>query len=79
MNNNFYENTALYSGGAIYYDLYSPKSIFNNTFSNNSANYGPSIGSYAFKLKIIGNTDNNVLQLNSGEITNEVLGIGIYD
>ena len=47
-NNSFNENTAKHSGGAIYYDLYSPKNLINNIFSMNTANYGNSIGSYAF-------------------------------
>ncbi len=50
-----------------------------NTFTQNSANYGTSIGSYGFRLKIINDFDNDEMNLNSGEITNQVLIIGIYD
>jgi hypothetical protein len=50
-----------------------------NTFEHNSANYGTSIGSYAFTLKMISDYDNDQLNLNSGEISQTVLRIGIYD
>ena len=51
----------------------------NNTFTHNSANYGTSIGSFAFTLKLITNYDYNELNLNSGEINNQLLRIGIFD
>ena len=78
-NNSFVENTALKSGGAIYYDLYSPKNLSENTFIQNIANYGKSIGSYAFRLKIINNSDGDEINLKSGEITQEDLTLGIFD
>jgi hypothetical protein len=59
----------LYSGGALYYDLYSPKGLMENRFDNNTANYGTSIGSYAFILRMIDNSVNQELNLNSGEVT----------
>ena len=40
-----------------------------NTFANNTANYGTSIGSYAFSLRMMNNSDNPELNLNSGEVT----------
>jgi hypothetical protein len=46
--NKFVNNTAKISGGAIYYDLYSPIGLLENLFLNNSAHYGTSIGSYGF-------------------------------
>jgi hypothetical protein len=78
-NNKFNGNSALLSGGSIYYDLYSPKGLMSNQFSENTANYGNSVGSYAFSLKKIDYSNNNDLYLNSGEITEEILSIGIYD
>ncbi len=78
-NNDFNGNTALKSGGAIYYDLYSPKGLMSNRFSENTANYGNSVGSYAFSLKKTDNSISNDLNLKSGEIIEQVLSIGIYD
>ena len=57
------------SGGAIFYDLYSPKDLKENRFQNNTANYGSSIGSYAFTLKMRNNPENPELNINSGELT----------
>ncbi len=55
-NNTFSENKAYYSGGAILYDLYAPKGLSNNKFNSNYANYGTSVGSYAFRLKFRAST-----------------------
>lgn len=51
--NSFSNNTAQVNGGAIYYDLFSPVGLLNNTFANNSAQYGMNYASYPFRLKII--------------------------
>ncbi|CAI2376317.1 unnamed protein product [Moneuplotes crassus] len=44
---NFMQNSAT-EGGAIYYDSFRPS--FLNTYFNNSAEYGPNIGSYPVKI-----------------------------
>ncbi len=79
VNNTFIKNTAYYSGGAIFYDLYSPKGLMSNKFSENFAKYGTSIGSYAFTLKITGNLKGDEIIVNSGEITQDNITVGIYD
>jgi hypothetical protein len=55
-NNTFINNSAFHSGGAIFYNLYSPKGLINNYFSGNRAIYGSSIGSFAFTLKLMNTT-----------------------
>lgn len=40
-----------------------------NKFNNNTANYGTSIGSYAFSLNMRNNSENPELYLNSGDVT----------
>lgn len=39
-NSSFSYNSANLSGGAVFYDLMSPKGLINNTYRNNSATYG---------------------------------------
>jgi hypothetical protein len=51
--NNFINNSAMNAGGAIFYNLYSPNGLRENIFVNNTAFYGPSIGSYPFKIDFI--------------------------
>ena len=68
----------MHAGGAIYYNLYSPKFLENNIFVNNSAHYGPDIGSYPFKLGII-DASMKSLKLFSGQILEEPLNIGLFD
>ena len=53
----FSSNVAEISGGGIQYNLYRP-SFRNLKFINNSALYGPDIGSYAIKLEIENSTQN---------------------
>ena len=48
--NMFGNNSANKSGGAVFYDLYSPINFDTNMFENNSAPYGPNFASYAYKL-----------------------------
>ena len=47
----FKNNSAIYQGGAIYYDLYRP-GLSENIFEGNSAGYGPNIASYPIKINI---------------------------
>ena len=62
-NSTFSNNIAKISGGAIMYDLFRP--TFNSLiFSNNTAQYGPNIASYAIKIKI-GDTNLNTLTVNN--------------
>lgn len=51
--NEFSKSIAKKIGGAVFYNLYSPVDLLNNTFSENAALYGPDYGSYPFKLKIL--------------------------
>ena len=51
--NEFVQNQAAAYGGALFYDLYQPYGLENNTFENNTAVYGNNIASYPFKLKLI--------------------------
>ena len=46
----FKSNKAVLSGGAIKYNVYRP-TMQNNIFENNTAAYGPNIGSYAIKIR----------------------------
>ena len=48
---NFTNNSAIYYGGSIRYDLYRPN-FSNNLFESNSAKYGLNIASYPIKIKI---------------------------
>jgi len=50
-------NTANVSGGAIFYNLISPRGLLSNEFMNNSASYGANYASYPFRLSMI--TDEN--------------------
>ena len=40
LNNQFTNNYSMISGGAVYYDLYSPSNLGSNEFEMNSAEYG---------------------------------------
>ena len=50
----------------------------NNQYRGNEAIYGKSIGSFAFALKLINKTKNN-LMINSGEESQETIFVGIFD
>ena len=67
-------NNSAISGGGIMYDLYRP-TISNLTFIHNSATYGPDIASYAVRLKIIDQTEYDVLldSVVSGQNTTKTL------
>ena len=62
-NSTFSNNVAEVSGGGIMYNLYRPSFSY-LTFINNSALYGPDIGSYAIKLEIENSTQ-NIIYLNN--------------
>ena len=66
----FSNNVAEVSGGGIMYNLYRP-SFRNLKFINNSALYGPDIGSYAIKLEIENSTQNIIYVNNatSGKVS----------
>ena len=49
INSSFINNQANEKGGAIYYDFRRPQ-IINTYFDNNTAIYGPDIGSYAVRV-----------------------------
>ena len=49
VNSSFINNQANEKGGAIYYDFRRPQ-IINTYFDNNTATYGPDIGSYAVRV-----------------------------
>ena len=51
----------------------------NNQFFDNQAIYGPSIGSFPFTLKLMNLTKTNLLTINSGEVLQETIFVGIYD
>ena len=49
--NNFNMNEATKSGGAVYYDSYRPENIESNTYSSNTAAYGPEMASFPYRIK----------------------------
>jgi hypothetical protein len=77
--NTFKSNSAKISGGAIFYDLYEPKGLMNNTFGYNMANYGPNYGSYPKMLKIINNDTNWTQAFVSGRDISATILIGLFD
>ncbi|TNV74882.1 hypothetical protein FGO68_gene8180 [Halteria grandinella] len=78
--NNFVNNSAAIKGGAIYYDLYSPLGLKNNSYRSNKAKYGPNYASFPFKLNVIENSSSpNLSQLVSGSVIQSPIYIGIYD
>ena len=57
-NNIFKENTALISGGAIYWNYIQPENVLQQTYSNNIAmQYGDNYGCFAQELQIISETE----------------------
>lgn len=79
-NNLFENNTAVESGGAIYYDLYNPI-LDSNTFTNNSAPYGPNMGSYATKIMILNESYDGLYFTNVGSGVQyfESFGLAMFD
>ena len=77
---NFNENSASVSGGAIKYDSLRPH-MDNNSFINNSAVYGPNIGSYPVRIKIKGTNTDQIILNNVGSGVDEDLNIemALYD
>ena len=76
----FQHNQALKDGGAIKYDFRRP-TMLNNSFSNNTAQYGDNIASYAAKI-VQRNTLNDYIEFNnigSGVRDNQVLELAIVD
>lgn len=55
--NIFTENEAFINGGAIYYDLYSPIGLLDNSYTLNRAKYGKDYASYPFMLKVMDRID----------------------
>ena len=49
VNSIFTKNSATTNGGAILYDFFKPK-LSGNTFTNNSAQYGPDVAGYPVKV-----------------------------
>jgi predicted outer membrane repeat protein len=59
--NNFQSNSAKNKGGAIYYDLFSPRQLLKNTYQNNDAQYGKDYASYPYKLKLMSEIKNSLI------------------
>ena len=57
----FKNNSAIYHGGAIYYDLFRPE-LSDNIYERNFAGYGSNIASYPIKIKIKDN-DSDYIKL----------------
>jgi hypothetical protein len=51
-NSVFANNTALINGGAIKFTYFKPEITVNNTFSNNTAEYGNDLASYPVQMQI---------------------------
>lgn len=79
-NLNFINTKAVSSGGAIKYDVYRPI-LANNIFINNTAEYGPTIASYAVKIKIKDSTDDlmNFSNVGSGIQSDVIFTLALYD
>ena len=60
-NSTFNKNIAQIKGGAIYYDLYRP-GLNNNSYHNNTAQYGSNIASYPIRIKLKG-SDQNITRI----------------
>ena len=61
--NTFQSNLAKNKGGAIYYDLFSPRQLMKNTYQNNDAQYGKDYASYPFKLKLMSESKSALIAL----------------
>ena len=77
---NFTQNSAVYHGGAIRYNLFRP-TFANNVFVNNSAGYGPNIASYPIKIKLRNSSSDNIQLTNvgSGVVYDETLEFALVD
>ena len=76
----FLNNKATQAGGAIKYNFYRPI-LSNNTFENNTAQYGPIIGSYPIKIKMKESTSDQITFDNvvSGISENITILCALYD
>ena len=61
----FIENRGVIQGGAMYYDFKRPE-LINNTYINNTAEYGPEIASYAVRIVEINQINQNIQIINAG-------------
>ena len=79
-NSTFTNNIALESGGAIKYNYKRPD-FQNNSFTNNSASYGPNIASYSIKIIRKGSTSDNITisNIGSGIAINETFQLALTD
>ena len=76
----FSNSIAEVKGGAIYYDLYRP--VFdNNSFFNNSAQYGHNIASYPIEIRLKGSDTSQITLENvvSGQIHTPALEFELID
>lgn len=71
-NSSFSNNTATVKGGAIFYNLQRPI-MTNNIFSNNKAEYGKNIASYATRIVELGTLSNKLM------LDNAISGIRLLD
>ncbi len=60
-NTKFVNNSAKINGGAIKYTYYSPNTTVNNTFSQNSAQYGGNLASYPVQMRFANVTPSRIL------------------
>ncbi|CAI2373025.1 unnamed protein product [Moneuplotes crassus] len=76
----FTNNSASVQGGAIYYNLIRPK-IFNSTFINNSAQYGPDLASYPVKMKMKNDSDSQIhlTGIGSGVVISAPVKLALLD
>jgi hypothetical protein len=81
-NSSFRNNSATGDGGAIKYDSYAP-TLTNNTYENNTGDYGPNIASYPVKIMgLRGSTLYNLTELKdipSGEYIDYDIDMAIVD
>ena len=78
---NFELNNAIRKGGAIYYDYSRPVFGSGVTYSNNTAQYGPNIASYAVKITLNNDISSNIKinDLVSGVVYKETLKLSVRD
>ena len=78
--NVFSNNVAITKGGAYFYPKFRP-SLISNTFTNNTAKYGPDIGSIPIKIFINDSISNEVILENipSGQIVPFEMTISLKD
>jgi hypothetical protein len=79
-NSTFENNTAIFKGGAIFYNMNRPQ-LTNNIYGNNTATYGNNIASYAVRIidKNTGSNKINLYDYASGQLYNETLKYALVD